>query len=222
MLTCFKKSRHCLCHRPKINTQVSYHSAVVHSAIILQTEWFAGTQRSLAVIRLHLQWLNFTHKHTYTRVHTHPHRRTHFFTRICLTFPWHFTFTLESDMAFTGWLFSGTKEVYVLGGLLETKKNKTFKNKNIEGFWSRVLAQDSLSQGRWWMRHWLKDGQLTRTDNIKRYLKWRSLHIAVWREKKKEWMWLCPRMIGPVAVNINFCSVAHWGDWSVGRMVIGA
>lgn len=46
------------------------------------------------------------------------------------------------------------------------------------------------------------------------YVKWCSLRIAV---KKTEWMRLSPRMIAPVAVNVNFCSVAHWGDWSVGK-----
>lgn len=42
-----------------------------------------------------------------------------------------------------------------------------------------------------------------------------ALHIA--EKKTPEWMRLSPGMTGPAAVNINFCSVAHWGDWSVGK-----
>lgn len=50
------------------------------------------------------------------------------------------------------------------------------------------------------------------------YLERCSLCIAVGKKiKKVEWIQLSPRMGGTVAVNINFCSGAHWGDRSVGE-----
>ena len=50
------------------------------------------------------------------------------------------------------------------------------------------------------------------------YLERCSLHIAVGKKiKKAEWIRLSPRIGGLVAVNINFCSGAHWGDRSVGE-----
>lgn len=80
-----------------------------------------------------------------------------------------------------------------------------------------MLVYDLLSQGRCWLRQWLRDGQLTRIDNIKMVFEMVFITYCSGRKKKMEWMRLSPRMIGLVAVNINFCSVAHWGDWSVGK-----
>lgn len=84
----------------------------------------------------------------------------------------------------------------------------------IEGFSSAVLAYDLLSQGRRWLRPWWRDGNSPGWITSKWYLKWCSLRIAGEKTERRR---LSPRMIGLVAVNINFCSVAHWGDWSVGK-----
>lgn len=51
--------------------------------------------------------------------------------------------------------------------------------------------------------------QLTRIDNIK--MVFEMVFITSCNEKT-ECMRLSPRMMGLVAVNINFCSVAHRGD----------
>lgn len=98
-----------LCYRPNINTKVSYplscsvqchHSA--NGVICLDSGKLSCNQTALTVAEVY----TWTHPHwcAYT-----PTWKKTLFTHICLTFPRHFTFTLEIDMAFTKELLPATR-----------------------------------------------------------------------------------------------------------------
>lgn len=72
-LTCFIKSRHCLCHRLKTNTKVADHSTLVDGAIILQMERSTGTQKSLSPDQAAItvaKVCRYTHMGTHIHTHT--------------------------------------------------------------------------------------------------------------------------------------------------------
>lgn len=114
LLTCFIKPRQSLCPRLKINMKVSAHSMVMYSAIILQTERSAGTQRSLSCNQAAI---TVAEGCRHMCIHTHAHTHTegeHIFTSACSTFPWCLTLLLEREMVFRECTLFSTKGVYGL------------------------------------------------------------------------------------------------------------
>lgn len=118
--TCFIKSRQYLCHRLKINTKVSDHSTVVYSAIILQMERSAGTQRSLSCNQAAVTVAEGCR-------HTHTGGKC-IFTNICPTFPWYLTLLPETDMTLQSSILFSTKGIYGLRCCLKKKKKDKTKN----------------------------------------------------------------------------------------------
>ena len=160
-LTFLIKSRQCLCRRLKRSTKLSEHSTLAYSAIILQMERCAGTQRHVSPNQAAMpvaEVCRYTHKWAYT--YTLTHRRGMQFYRLP-------TFFLVPSPATRNWygfyetkcFLVSTKRVYSQR-CLPGKKKKLTKKKMMEVISSDVLAYDLLSQGRCWLRPWLKDGRL--------------------------------------------------------------
>lgn len=117
LLTCFIKSKQCLCHRLKINTKVSDHSVVVYSAIILQMERSAGTQRSLncnqAVITV-AEGYRHTYRWAHTRTQTPTYRREMHFHQYMPNFSLVPYPAARNWYDFTECIFFSTKGIYGL------------------------------------------------------------------------------------------------------------